>query len=279
MSIDNNGSGAPNWHPIRHIESLGEVFSDGERLRKDLFTNHILIFRGLGRISVDDHIAMARLFGEPEQPLAESPLHPQNPLVEVLARDTQDKEYEVPIEVNAGVRKPSSFYWHADRSFLEHPSRATILRMITPARGGSINFLNTDIAFNRLDDADKILLRGAGALHSYSFYHAHLAGSGVYSPEETAAKKSRYPDVTHPLVVSHPVTGKEVPYISPLTMANIIPADNKINEAIDKITHNPTAFYSHDWQPDDVIAWDNYGVIHRSTPSTGKRELNRITVS
>jgi alpha-ketoglutarate-dependent taurine dioxygenase len=274
------------WPITLEYDSANGASKSSAEIRDRVFTNHLVVIKGMGGMAVQEFANFAMLFGKPEEPLDNTTLHPLDDRVEVLERTSHDVLYQrviTDMAESAATRNPSSFYWHADRSFLSEPSSLTITRIVrSPQEGGNTEFINTEIAYAALSDEQKDRLMGLVGVHSYAFYHAHLAGADKYTPEEILQKEAQYPPVTHPVVQQHPVSGSAVPYTSPLTLAGFTDPEKGV-EAQDALkavlAEDQPAFYSHAWQTGDVVIWDNNGILHRGSPSTGERELHRMTLS
>jgi alpha-ketoglutarate-dependent taurine dioxygenase len=266
------------------IRCFDELIDAAPEIEDSLYKNHLVVIKGLEGLTTSQHVAFGKQYGSLEVPLPNTVTHPTEPFVEVLKRTGDEDIYSHTVESNQrpAVRKPSSFYWHADRSFLQRPSLTTVTHLVTaPHQQGDTEFFNTDLAYTSLDKMEQDVLDGITGIHSYAYYHEILSGE-VYSAEEIEQKKLQYPPVEHPMIQEHPVTGETVLYISPLTLSGF--TDPKRGEEASEIIHNmlntyTEAFHSHVWNEGDIVVWDNYGVLHRGSPSRGKRELQRLTVA
>ena len=83
-------------------------------------------------------------------------------------------------------------------------------------------------------------------------------------------ERGRWPDVVHPLVRAHPVTGREGYYIGFGDVREVagLPREDGlalIKRLADEATR-PERVYRHRWRPGDVVVWDNRGVLHAATP-------------
>ena len=93
------------------------------------------------------------------------------------------------------------------------------------------------------------------------------------------------PQVRHPCVRSHPVTGRESIYLTPIwvrTLEGLDEADSqaRIKEITDFAT-SPETCYTHQWQVGDVLIWDNRSTLHRQLPfdaDNERRLMHRTTV-
>ena len=101
------------------------------------------------------------------------------------------------------------------------------------------------------------------------------------TPEEVRRKT---PDVYHPLVNTHPETGKKALYLDPATTAGIegMPEDEGLSLLQELATHaaSPAFVYRHVWQPGDIIMWDNGFLLHRrdAFATNQNRLLKRTTI-
>jgi alpha-ketoglutarate-dependent taurine dioxygenase len=274
------------WPITLELDSLEAAHGSISSIQERLYANHLVVLKGIGSISVREFADFASQLGELERPLDDSVTHELDERVEVLQRKASDIHYCHSLDeaTTLTVRKPSSFYWHADRSFLPQPSFLTLTRVVvTPEAGGTTDFINTEIAYELLTAEAATALKSLIGIHSYAYYHEKLAGEGIYTPTELNQKHAFYPPVEHPLVATHPVTGKSVAYVSPLTLERVLGPDKDVaiaNNALTSILDEARpSYYSHAWNNGDVVIWDNLGVLHRGSISEGPRELQRVTTA
>jgi alpha-ketoglutarate-dependent taurine dioxygenase len=274
------------WPITFELDSLEAAHGSISVIQERLYANHLVILKGIGSISVREFANFASQLGELEQPLDDSVTHRLDEKVEVLQRKASDVHYNHSLDeaTTSTMRKPSSFYWHADRSFLPQPSFLTITRVVVaPETGGATDFINTEIAYELLAAEDATALKGLVGVHSYAYYHEKLAGKGMYTPTEVNQKHAYYPPVEHPLVATHPITGEPVAYISPLTLERVLGPDKDVattNNAFASILdETKPSYYSHTWNDGEIVIWDNLGVLHRGSVSEGPRELQRVTTA
>jgi taurine dioxygenase len=277
---------AHEWPSTLNLNSLETAYSSIDSIREQLFANHLIILRGIGNISVKEFADFASQLGELEQPLANTVVDEMDGRVEVLQRKVNDNHYRHSLSeaTTSALRKPSSFYWHADRSFLPQPSFLTATRIVTaPEVGGATDFINTELAYASLAENDAIALRGLVGVHSYAYYHKKLAGDNIYTSEETAKKRALYPPVEHPLVMAHPITRKSLVYTSPLTLERVLGPEEDVlaaeNSSVHLLYETKPSYYSHTWTDGDIVIWDNFGVLHRGSASEGERKLQRVTIA
>jgi len=179
--------------------------------------------------------------------------------------------------------------WHADWSFLACPPAGTCLMAIEiPPHGGDTHFANQHLAWEALPAERKRQLADLVAIHS-----ARLA----YSPEGTYAAKDKkwnmdirpgeaaYATQTHPLVPTHPETGRRgffstLGYIIGIEGMDQGEAIALLSE-LQKWQGDERFVYVHKWEPGMLVMWDNRSVLHRATGGYEghRRELHRTTVA
>ena len=245
---------------------------DCEALRRAFRASPMLCIRS-GEATPESFLRLARIFGTP-----------QRELMGVL-RDTAFPEISL-IERRQGIStatgKAATFggHWHTDDSYMAVPCAATLLYgEAVPPKGGDTAFTNMHAAYEALAHETKARIAGLKAVHTYQ---SRRNLSPV--PERTAEEEARTPPVTHPLVRTHPETGRKALYINPNRIDRI--ADMPLDEGdalldalIERATH-PAFVHVHAWQPDDIVIWDNGCTMHKASPHEGDhpRRLLRILI-
>ena len=150
-----------------------------------------------------------------------------------------------------------------------------------PAEGGTTSWVDLAAAYAGLPDRLAGLIEGKHAVFSYVKRLAGYQGVDRVISEET---KRKTPPVLHPLVHTHPVTGRKALYLDSTTTIGIDGMDDAAGSALlDEIyafATQPRFVYRHDWQVGDLVMWDNRGVVHRVEPYDAKsgREMIRTTL-
>jgi alpha-ketoglutarate-dependent taurine dioxygenase len=264
---------SPRWLPDATLENLEDP-SYQACLRRAISEDLVLILHNFGTLSADEHLRIASIFG----PVQDSLDHvdeavPQTRLVQAIDRNAPDSVAE--------SRRPSSYYWHTDRSFLPNPAFVTVLNMWRmPTSGGDTYFFDTRSAFANLNAIDKQRLRCCRARHSYSHYHNVLQAGQFDAPTKRLAEKL-YPDVWQPLVLRDYTTESEALYFSELCVNGLEYHGPKTETPptiawIAKQFESDDMVYRHNWSEGDVVIWNNLATMHRSEPSTGYRQLRRV---
>lgn len=155
--------------------------------------------------------------------------------------------------------------WHTDHSNDTRPPKATVLHAVhLPDAGGDTQFLNMGAAYDALPDAIRGRIDGLMAIHVYQSSHSQRKLMTL--PD---AAKERVPNaVLHPLVRTHPDTGRKSIYINPIRIEGIVGLDHK--EALplleDLLAHaSQLSFeYRHRWKAGDLVMWDNRCMLHKA---------------
>ena len=167
--------------------------------------------------------------------------------------------------------------WHIDHSNDVRPPKATILHAVSlPDRGGDTEYANMAAAWDALPQSMQQRLAGLLAIHVYQSSHSNRKLMGL-----SDANKERVPNaVLHPLVRTHPETGRKAIYINPIRVEGIVGLDHK--EALplldDLLAHatQPRFIYRHQWQPGDLVMWDNRCLLHKANGDYDMAQLRYL---
>lgn len=173
---------------------------------------------------------------------------------------------------NVGRMTPPRSTFHTDTSYVRKPPAYTALRAVTvPQQGGHTLFTNQYRAYRTLPAHVRERLRGRAITHV-------VTGLELGPAEETSA--------SHPIFRVHPISGRTFLYLStPKRCAQIsgmapAQAAETVAFLFDHSTRDDNV-YRHQWQPGDVVMWDNRCVLHRAdhTGVVGDRVLHRGMVA
>ena len=172
-------------------------------------------------------------------------------------------------------------YWHTDSSFKRVPAKASLLsaRQV-PTEGGETEFADMRAAWDRLDPRMQARLEGKTALHSYRYSQGKVGGLDVLSE----ADLDDLPPVEHPVVRTHPETGRKSLYIgrhASHVVGEDVAASRELLETLCEEACRPPRVFSHRWTAGDLVMWDNRCVLHRGRPypPDQPREMRRTTVA
>jgi taurine dioxygenase len=205
------------------------------------------------------------------------------PKILVLSNDVDQDGNQVGV-IDAGDA------WHTDHQFKTHPANCTILYSLrNPSQGGATDFANMYAAYDALPDETRTRianLRGHHSISKLKNRRVEISGAREDAVEFYKRQEREIPDVEHPLVRVHPVTGRKSLYCSPRFTIGIIGLDdeNEADRLLDKlIAHSikKEFRYRHIWADGDVVMWDNRCTNHRATGGyeyPDIRHLYRTTV-
>ena len=153
--------------------------------------------------------------------------------------------------------------WHTDDSYMATPAKATLLHAIEiPSSGGNTWFCNMRAAYEALPEATKRRIDGMRAIHGYDTARARNRPSA-----RTAQEIAETPDVEHPLVRTHPVTGRKALYLNPNRLDRIVGLERNESDALlDELAdeaRKPQHHFGHVWSRGDIVVWDNRATMHR----------------
>lgn len=190
-----------------------------------------------------------------------------------------------------GVPKTGKF-WHADYQFKEQPFAFTIFfpRLLPEGNRGTF-FIDMAQAYRALPEKLREKIRGSKASHSVRRFFK-IRPDDVYRPlgEIITEVEEKSPPAVHNTVVTHPVTGEEILYISEGFTDRIDGADTtdprgllaelltEVGQLDPEFTH--PNILTHSYDPGDVVLWDNRALAHRAlhVPGNGGAVSHRITV-
>lgn len=164
--------------------------------------------------------------------------------------------------------------WHTDMSYSKMIAFTNVLyAMQIPHRDGkplgNTEFSNMRAAYETLPEDLKQKLDGMTVLHDFNKFWEKMRSQpgstrAPLTPEQRAAK----PPVSHPIFLTHPITGQKVLYANPgySIRINELPADesDRILKFLFEHQLQPQFRYAHQWQVGDVLMWDNMGTIHNA---------------
>ena len=174
-----------------------------------------------------------------------------------------------------------TLYWHTDGSWRRVTGQATIIYgEVVPTSGGETHFCDMYGAYERLDPAWKARIANMRAVHNLDFSRTRRHGEDPM----TAAQRRETPPVDHPIVRTHPETGRKCLYLGDHaeSIVGMPYAEGRaLIEELNALVVHPDLTYQHHWTPKELILWDNRCVMHRATPYdpvTQGRVVRRCTV-
>jgi taurine dioxygenase len=255
----------------------------------DAWLEHLLLVFPDQHLSNEAHIEFSRRFGTLE-------IHPshkynvkENPELLLLTnRKDADGNY-------VSIRDGGSI-WHSDLSYMAEPSRCSLLYAIdVPADGGDTEWANMYLAYDALPEHLKSRIARLRAMN-----HFIMSENPRFQPprdmppeqrigtqwaEKTPEEKARTPGAVHPIVRTHPTTGRKALFITRRFTTHIVDMDPDEGEALlldlFDYAERREHIYHHRWSVNHLLLWDNRYTAHLAcggVPDNQIRTMQRTTV-
>lgn len=248
------------------------------RILEAFIEHQVLVFREQA-IDPQHQIEFSRRFGPLEILFEDYQRVPGYPEVAVLSNEKVDGKY-------IGVVAAGD-YWHSDQSYRKKTGLATFLfAHKLPKSGGDTEFADLYGAYDSLPQELKARIDGRYGVHRSSKLSNPRVEVTREGGEEYYKKRSKQEDVLHPMVRTHPVSGRKLLYISPrFTVAIDGMDDEEAQPLLDRLFEYQIAesnLYRHKWRLGDFVMWDNRCTNHRAAGGYAMddvRKLHRTTAS
>ncbi|MGE0878542.1 MAG: TauD/TfdA dioxygenase family protein [Acidimicrobiia bacterium] len=232
-------------------------------LNRALLDWKVIFFRDQ-HLTAEQHIAFAEQWGEIE-------VHP------FIAKGSTDNIQR--FEKNENSRGYEN-EWHTDNTWRELPSMGAILRAVeVPPVGGDTLFVDMAAAYDNLDAALRERIDDKLAEHDW------MPSFGVgMDNERKAAMRERFPAVTHPVVRTHPETGRRTLFVNNNFTTRILGLDADESRAVLDLLYRqsdrPEYQCRFRWKPGSVAFWDNRAVQHYAASDyyPNRRLMERVAI-
>jgi taurine dioxygenase len=264
--------------------------ADAETIReiRTAWLAHLVVhFRGQ-QLTDDDLIAFGRGFGEFQysNPLP-SPLANEGRVKQGGSRETHPEITIVSNVVENGVAigglGDGELVWHTDMSSFEVPPNQTALYAIeVPKGGGQTGFNNMYAAYDTLPPALRKRVEHLQLKHDATIDAAGYIRKNFAHAADMDLTIS--PGGVHPLVRTHPETGRNCLFLGRRSKSYLVGLGIEESEALlDELwahATQPALAWFHEWQPGDLLMWDNRCVMHRREPfdAAARRVLHRVVI-
>ena len=272
MTITSSGIKIQKYSPnlgaiITGVDLSEEINEDQfEDIHKAFLDNQVLFFQNQNEILPEIHLKLGKLFGELH-------VHPAAP-----SMPGYPEIFEIHAHKNSKVANGE--FWHSDVSCDIEPPLGTMLQLhILPETGGDTMFSDMYSAYNELSDKYKSLLDGLVAIHESE----HLY-SGRYEDRGVNRDNIKTPVANHPLIRTHPITGKKAIYVN-RTFTTGIKGMNKnesssILDFLFEHCEHVNFQIRYRWNKNDMAFWDNRCTMHRAIWDywPNERKGRRVTI-
>lgn len=234
-------------------------------IRQALLDWKVVFFRDQQRLGRDEHVAFGRRFGDLE-------VHPLTP---------EDQEQPEIFVLPAGGEMRAPGVWHSDVTWRPEPSMGSILRAVElPEVGGDTLWADMHAAYELLDDEMKGRIADLVALHDYT----RVFGRGQ-PPEVRERMRAKHPTVEHPIVRTHPETGRKALYVNAAFTSGIKKMKDELARPLllqlERQAWLPDVQCRLRWRPGSVAFWDNRATQHCVSNDflPRRRVMERVTVA
>ena len=171
--------------------------------------------------------------------------------------------------------------WHTDMSYLEVPPMASMLYALEiPPVGGNTSFCSMYAIYDALPAGLKQRIAGLRIKHDGTYNSGGYVRQGVTPTDDPRAS----PGAVHPLVCTHPDTGRQMLYLGRRRNAYLLGLELAESEALlDQLwgyVEQPEFSWEHVWQVGDLVMWDNRCTMHRRDPfdDSARRIMHRTQI-
>jgi taurine dioxygenase len=244
-------------------------------LKRGLLDHHVLVFEQQD-LSEAQFKAFAHYFGSVFLPPADVP---------VLASKDGGATPDIVLvaNVNGGYTGHGELSPHSDHHWAPQPSAGSLLYALeVPSVGGDTSFYNMHLAYETLDAEFKRRIDGLQLITYNPFLVPEGGPRPKYRFEDKALVSPVFP---HPLVRTHPDSGKRVLYLDAATEVEVVGLPKAegaaLIEQLREHLQQERFRYTHRWTVGDIVYWDNQAVLHARSafPAESRRVLKRISIA
>jgi alpha-ketoglutarate-dependent taurine dioxygenase len=236
-------------------------------LHQAILDHGVIFFRGQD-ISTDQYWRFMEYFGQPHK------------------EESTGSDDDGPDDVQTGdlsATRYATAVWHADTTSLAMPPIATALRaVVVPPFGGDTCWASATAAWDALPEPMKGMLDGLTSVHSIQDTVERMAEYSGAFHEGYSSRNA--PEQIHPVVLTHPETGRKALYISECFTIRILELDKLASQAVlGYLVHHlqrPDFTMRWKWTTNDMCIWDNRAVQHFAVPDyETSRQMQRVVIA
>jgi taurine dioxygenase len=237
-------------------------------LEAALIEHKVIVIRDQ-HLDTRQHVEMSRWFGE----LEVHPMRPQGEFPEILVLDNHKDNPVLSTDV-----------WHSDTTFRKNPTKYTILRcQIMPKVGGDTLWADMEAAYEGLSAPFRTFVDGLSAIHDFKNFRSIFPNT-----DEGRARlrkmEEMFPNPSHPVVRTHPVTGRRSLYVNPQFTLRIEGLEEDESRAVLDVLFKqaqvPEYQFRVRWTEGAIVFWDNRSTQHYAANDyyPNRRRMERTAV-
>ena len=220
-------------------------------------------------ITTAQHLAFGRQFGD----LEIHPFRPEGESPEIMVLNNHKDNPVLSTDV-----------WHSDTTFRECPTKYSILRcLIIPPTGGDTIWADMCAAYDGLSDPMKDMIKNLSAVHDFKNFRA-LFSKNDADQKQLREMERRYPNPSHPVVRTHPITGKKALFVNSQFTVRLNGFSIDESDALLRLlyaqAHIPEYQFRLRWKPGTIALWDNPSTQHYAANDyyPKRRRMERVAV-
>ena len=261
---------------VRGIDLSRPVAKDTIRAIRQLWYEHSVLLVPGQVLDEDTQVRFGEYFGELAKTMGSyAILKNSHPAVMYVTNEKAEGKY-------VGALPDGEMFFHSDMCYVERPCLGTMLyAMEIPSQGGNTLFADQYAAYEALPEETKRRIEGLNAVNTFEpGRYDNYAESITRAPVSKEARSA-----AHPMVLTHPATGRRALYINRLMTEYIVGMPREESNALLDTLFNHQEqkqfIYEHRWTRGDVVIWDNRCVLHARTDFSAAelRKLRRVTVA
>jgi taurine dioxygenase len=218
--------------------------------------HNVLVVRDQ-ELEIPDFLRYSCRFGPVVPHPSKSTRHTEFPEITMLGVNKFDGDGQL----NQAIYRRGAEGWHTDGAYNQQPFKATQLyALAVPSRGGDTLFANGYAAYDALPEGLKRRLDRVTGAFSYG---GRRGGSPLLEKDD-----QDWQPVFHPIIRSHPETGRKSLYFDPGKIVDIVGFERAESDALiaglKGYMVQPDAEYRHKWRKGDIVIWDNRCSYHKA---------------
>lgn len=264
-------------------------------VRDAFFRHSVIVFRDQ-RITEEQQIAFSRRFGELEIHVLKQFLHPKHPEILLISNVVEDGR-------NIGI-VDAGRYWHTDLAYKPVPSLGSLLHALEVPHDdegrplGDTLFASVAAAYDALPEDLKRRAAGLKALNSLEHtFDRNRKDTDIRTEQSqpeaervertrVTAEQKKAAEAVHPVIRTHPVTGRKCLYVNDSTTIKIVDMPQREGEQLLSELRarciRKDYVYRHNWRVGDLVMWDNCSSQHQAVPNyapSQRRLMHRTTIT